>query len=226
MAVTMESATSTKSSSWTKIFKTDTILNQEQSLQFIRKFTAVGISSILYLRSSLPEDNFDLFPLDNIKVSMLVEKSPMTKEICKGVKNALKAIKPGYLRQLDLVFHPNGESKDVLESHSFRYDYMGDNNENVGSPNGDKEIDKEVKFATWKLYKKLSSYCQMFPELPSNATINIRLLYTDSTPDDYQPPGFTALSPRSLSLTFSGDPSSYDCGSVQTRYHKAQFRIK
>ena len=69
MAVSVESKTST--SQWTSIFPTETVTNVSESLKFMRKFAAVGVSTILYLRTNLPDDTFTVKNVDGMRVSIM-----------------------------------------------------------------------------------------------------------------------------------------------------------
>ena len=92
MAVTLQ--TKTPTSAWTSVFPTETIQSEAQSLAFMKKFTAVGVSNILYLRSDLPDDTFVTQSIDGLRVTMLKNSThPVANEICKATKNAVRALK-------------------------------------------------------------------------------------------------------------------------------------
>merc|ERR1719369_1925154 len=131
MAVSVESKTS--SSAWTTIFPTETVTNVAQSLKFMKKFVAVGVSSILYLRTNLPDDTFTVKDVDGMKVSLMTPNHRVTRGMCTAITNGMKALKDGYLRELHVLFHPNSESDELVEMHRFYFNLPKDRESSVGA---------------------------------------------------------------------------------------------
>ena len=44
---------------------------------------------------------------------------PVANEICQSVKNAVKALKDGFLKELHVVFYPGPESNEIVEMYKF-----------------------------------------------------------------------------------------------------------
>ena len=79
MAVSCETKTST--STWTSVFPTETVTNVTESLRFMKKFAAVGVSTILYLRTNLPDDTFTVKNVDGMRVSIMTPNHRVTRYV-------------------------------------------------------------------------------------------------------------------------------------------------
>lgn len=224
MAVSVESKTST--SQWTSIFPTETVTNVSESLKFMRKFAAVGVSTILYLRTNLPDDTFTVKNVDGMRVSIMTPNHRVTKAMCTSVSNGMKALKEGYLRELHILFHPNKETDDLVEMHRFSFSLPKDRS--VGS-SGDEGVSNNavndlIKKSTMKLLRTISANLQSFGSLPDSAAMSLRLIYDDEAPQDYNPPGFISCTPEELTNSFNGgEPTSFRMGSVATAWHKVEM---
>ena len=229
MAVVVESKskTGTATSQWTSVFKTETITTPKQSLDFMRKFAAVGISTILYLRTNLPDDTFSVKPLDGIRVSMLTPSHPRAKEICEAVQNGMKSLKEGYLREFWILFYPNSTSDDIIESHKFSFTEPQKSGESRGSGD-DAKTNTMVKKATLKMLRNMATYNQACLNLPDGASMGFRLIYSDETPKDYNPPGFVTLSPNAFQMKYldGTDPKSFRIGDIATSFHRVDVEMK
>ena len=223
MAVSVASNTST--SQWTSIFPTETVTNVSESLKFMRKFVAVGVSTILYLRTNLPDDTFTVKNVDGMRVSIMTPNHRVTKAMCTSVTNGMKALKDGYLRELHILFYPNKETDELVEMHRFSFKLPQDR---AVSNSGDEGVDNSaindlVKKSTMKLLRMVSANLQSFGPLPDSSAMSIRLIYDEETPEDYNPPGYISCTPEELSNNFNGgEPDSFRMGSIATAWHKVE----
>ena len=106
MAVSLESKCKTSTSAWTSIFPTEQVTSVSESIKFMKKFAAVGVSTILYLRTNLPDDTFDVKNVDGMRVSIMKPAHGVAKAMCSGITNGMKALKDGHLRELHVLFYP------------------------------------------------------------------------------------------------------------------------
>ena len=223
MAAVSLQSTSTKSS-WTSVFPSETISNPAQSLAFFTKFTAVGISTILYLRSNYPEEAFSVKNIDGLRVTLLRNNAhENVKKICINIKNAMKALKDGHLRELHVEFYPDKDSEEIIEKFIFKYDYERDlmAGSNV-NPSGDGEA---LKKSTRSLLRSLATHLQTCEALPETAQMSMRLFYDDdTTPDGYNPPGFVPLTPNSMSVNFLNGESPFPIkmGKISSSWNRIQ----
>lgn len=230
MACTVQSGTktATTTSNFAQVFGTETIQTVEQSLKFMRKFTAVGISSILYIRTDLPDDSFALKELDGVRVSMLTTRNPVAKKICDGIQNGMNALKDGYLKELAVVFVKK-DTDDIVETHSFKYILPNEiKKSKKNSAESDADVDHLVKIATRKLMHNMSSNLQICDGLPNGTQMLIRLQYTPETPEDYNPTGYVSLSPNSGLLKFPGEeePVRQSFGTIDAKFYKVKLQMQ
>ena len=244
-------STKTNTSSWTSVFPTETIQSQAQSLKFMRKFAAVGkpvnssfnhnrsgnlhfyqllgISNILYLRSELPDDTFSTISIDGFRVTMLKNsENPVASQICTTTANAVKALKDGYLKELQMVFYPDAGSEEVIESYKFSFELPKDRMSSTLDSDGDGTVSHELlKKSTLQLLRSMSTYMQTSKALPASAQMNFRIFYTDDVPKDYNPPGFISLSPKSYGTKFlETPPTPVNFGSIATKWHKVDVTMQ
>ena len=61
------------------------------------------------------------------RVTMLKNSThPVANEICKSTKNAVRALKDGYLREFHVIFYPGPESNDIIEMYKFTFELPQD----------------------------------------------------------------------------------------------------
>jgi len=223
MAVSCQTKTST--STWTSVFPTETVTNVQESLKFMKKLTAVGVSTILYLRTNLPDDTFTVKNVDGMRVSIMTPNHRVTRGMCTAVTNGMKALKDGHLRELHVLFHPHKDTDELIEMHKFSFNLPKDR---APMETGDDKISNQaindlVKKSTMKLLRILSGNLQSFGHLPDDAAMSIRLIYDDDAPEDYNPPGFISCSPEELENNFNGGkPSEFRMGAISTAWHKVE----
>lgn len=220
-------------SKWKQLFGTDSFEAIEQSTKFVKKFTAIAISQILYSRTTLTDDTFIFMKMGDTmgnKTVMLLPKHPAAKKLCDLIKNAMEAFDKGYLKELTMIFLRSG-SQDVLEEHTLTYTNPKSSNSKSdgGKKNDDTAaFDARVKLATWKLIRNLDIKVNTLDDLPERLDMNIRLIYNDSAPKGYNPQGFIAASPKSLQSKFANDesPGELKIGSLQTKWHGIEVKSR
>jgi meiosis-specific protein HOP1 len=214
------------------MFPTETITNPAQSLAFMKKFSAIGISTILYLRSSLPEEAFTIKNVNGMRVTLLkTGVHSVADKICKMTQSAVQALSKGHLHELDIIFFSGQDSDDVVEKYTFVFDKPAKKREACNSKGDTSEADKDdqaIKKATKIMLKKMSTYMQVLADLPNEAQLSLRLTYNQDTPEDYNPPGFETLSPKSSSLGFMAEtpPTPIRMGSIDTTWHKIDVAMQ
>ena len=90
----MAQVSTTPKPSFAQVFKTEVITNPKQSVSFMKKFTGIAVSSVLYLRTNFDAGAFERMKIDDVRVTMLVKKkdNPATEMILNNIKNAMVAL--------------------------------------------------------------------------------------------------------------------------------------
>ena len=95
-----------------------------ESLKFMQKLLAVGVSSVAFLRNAFPKEAFKegkslgKVPIRLLKANNSIEEAG---ELAKYVLSAMNALALKYLRELHFVIHENDNMSAVLEVYTFRY---------------------------------------------------------------------------------------------------------
>ena len=191
----------------------------------MKKFMAVGVSSILYVRATeLPLEVFNIKELGGTKVAILNRKNSLSNGICDAIVNASQALKRGYLKKFELMFYSSG-TKDVIEVYQFNFSVPSNKrSENVNQSTENE--DQSVVEATRRLLKNLVRETQTNKVFPGKVDLDIRLFYTEDTPETYNPPGFVTMSPRSLSRKLVGAGSTVRIGNIKTNWHKVSAQMQ
>ena len=95
-----------------------------QSLQFMQKLLAVGVSSVAFLRNAFPKEAFkEGKSLGKVPIRLLKANNSIKEagELAKYVLSAMDALALKYLRELHFVIHDNDNMSAVLEVYTFRY---------------------------------------------------------------------------------------------------------
>ena len=95
-----------------------------QSLQFMQKLLAVGVSSVAFLRNAFPKEAFkEGKSLGKIPIRLLKASNPIEEagNLARYVLSAMDALSKKYLRELHFVIHENDSMNAVLEVYTFRY---------------------------------------------------------------------------------------------------------
>ncbi len=113
---------------WSDLFPAS-VETSAESLTFVKKLVAVGVSTIMYLRSSLPEDAFWEKNLDHLRLKLLNGKSGVKKgeNLCRWIRSAMDAVEKQYLRELILAVTAEPmASEKTLEMYTFQFAYNGE----------------------------------------------------------------------------------------------------
>lgn len=216
---------------WQTVFPA-TVSTQKQSLAFVKKLVAVGVSTVVYLRADLPEDAFVKKNLDGIHIPLMRSTSPCqpANEICKWVKSAMEAMEAGYLRELQLIIYlDENDPNSVHELYTFHFEPVHGATGQNGGPSGDCQYSSEsFKKATRQLLRNLVITTQGLDSLPDNAYLTMKIRYYDEiTPQDYEPPGFEPCTPSEYEVRFAdSQPEPVRCGEVETRWHRVNVGIR
>ncbi|GAA5859210.1 hypothetical protein JCM1840_003801 [Sporobolomyces johnsonii] len=160
---------------------------------------------------------------------------------------ASAALEKGYLHQLILAIYldPN-EPTNLVESYTFTFTYETDSEGNkrpemvvrnqvndvvlasapsAAFPRENRSYSQgDVKRQVQQMIKNLITSTQLLDELPRRRFVNVRLFYTDDTPEDYEPPCFRPVGdsvPR-YTLTTPAVSDRPDCvalGTMATGFH-------
>ena len=165
------------------------------------------------------------------RVTMLKNSShPVANEICQSVKNAVRALKDGFLKELQVVFYPGPESDEIVEMYKFSFELPKDKNTSPGHQGDSNDVKKSsdlIKKSTRQLLRAMSNYIQSCETLPATAQMSFRLFYNDDAPVGYNPPGFVSLSPNSLKNKFLDTPSDpITCGSIASNWHRVDVSMQ
>ena len=112
------------SKTWAQIFPKQ-VESSEQSLKFVQKLLAVGVSNVVYLRDTFPKEAFAPGKaLGKIPIRMLKANNPIKEAGCLAayILAAMDALSQKFLRALHLIIHQDGNVDTVLEVYTFRSD--------------------------------------------------------------------------------------------------------
>jgi HORMA domain len=85
---------------------------------------------------------------------------------------------------------------------------------------------RSIKHNTSEVLRLLVELSSTLQPLPDNRIISIKLLYSPSTPDDYEPPLFSAAREDSMNCWFENRPLRLTPGRVSTPYHEMSLCIR
>jgi len=114
-----------KMSGWTKAGFPATIVNEKESIKFVKRLVAIGFSHIILVRAKMPQDCFKPHFIGTLDCSMLKAKSgsEAANMLTTELKNAMDALDKGYLRQLIIKMQESKEEQaEIYESYTFNFD--------------------------------------------------------------------------------------------------------
>ena len=94
-----------------------------ESLKFMQKLLAVGVSSVAFLRNTFPKEAFkEGKSLGKVPIRLLKANNPIKEagDLSAYVLSAMDALALKYLRELHFVIHENDGMNAVLEVYTFR----------------------------------------------------------------------------------------------------------
>nr|XP_045625902.1 uncharacterized protein LOC123775091 [Procambarus clarkii] len=232
MSATMQMVRDTAvTSTWSSIFPPQQ-RTREESLLFVKKLIAVGISSITYLRTLFPEGSYSNRNLDGLQLKMLLENSSCNSSnmVVSWIKGCFEAIEKKYLRQLTLVIYNDPDKPELaLETYTFKLRYTEEEgaviSELEASSNPSKKEKRvDVKKSTEKMLRTILLLTQTLKPLPRKIHLAMKLGYYDNvTPEDYEPPGFKEGGHGGC--MFESEPINIKVGDVTTRFHTIKLRV-
>ncbi|GAA5841961.1 hypothetical protein JCM11251_001427 [Rhodosporidiobolus azoricus] len=160
-------------------------------------------------------------------------------------KGATEAIEKGYLHQLIFAIYLDPEEPtNIVEAYTFTFSYETDpqgnkrpelvvqdqlsgmvisSSGNTSKPD-EKRKEGEVKRQVQQMIKNIITSTQLLDELPRRRFLNVRLLYTDETPAEYEPPCFKPVAVDQPGFTIATPgcqegPDISTLGSMSTGFH-------
>ena len=118
--------------SWSKLFpsRVDT---QSESLAFVKRLVAVGVSNIIYLRGNFPDSAFNTHDFEGLTLKILNAKNgafPAAAKLCSYVQSAMEAVEKGFLKEMVLFIGTDPELMDrdgkAVETYVFCFEYSAD----------------------------------------------------------------------------------------------------
>ena len=107
---------------WSKHFPQQ-VESLKQSLKFVQKLLALGVSNVVFLRNVFPEEAFASGKaLGKIPIRILKAKNPIKEAglLANYILSAMDALAQKYLRELHIIIHQDGDPNNVLEVYTFR----------------------------------------------------------------------------------------------------------
>ena len=107
---------------WSRTFP-EQVETAAESLKFMQKLLAVGVSSVAFLRNAFPKEAFKegkslgKVPIRLLRANNSIEEAG---EMAKYVLSAMDALALKYLKELHFVIHENDGMNAVLEVYTFR----------------------------------------------------------------------------------------------------------
>ncbi|KAF2739617.1 DNA-binding protein [Polyplosphaeria fusca] len=146
------------------------------------------------------------------------------------------ALQRSYLRGLQIsMFEDRNHPTQIVELYSFTFNYAvsADGSRTVAAmdisrPGGESLTIRHTNAGVQALVREIALLSGTLPLLPDHCFLEMRLLYTDDCPEDYQPPGFVH-SQTDGSLHFpsaSGwKTTSSMVGAISTGYHSVAVNM-
>ena len=225
------SVSTTPKPTFAQVFRTEVVTNPKQSVSFMKKFTSIAVSTVLYLRTDFDAGAFERMKIDDVRVTMLVKKkdNPAAEMILNNINNAMIALQEGHLREFHVLFVRPDDPDHIIESHMFKFqvpknvDQRGDTR--TLTP---KEKENKMRAEVCKLNKKICNVSQGYESLPEDMEMRIKLVFDEDTPAGYAPPGFISATPNTLSkIRFAeAPPTPVSYGKLGTRYHELEASVQ
>lgn len=212
-----------KTTNWGQTFPVS-IQTREASLKLVKKLLAVGVSTVLYLRSNIPEGAFNNCDVDGLNVRILnaASDSRPAKKITTWVRSAVEAIEKGYLSRLTLgMYKESQRPEDAEETYNFEFEYVGSDQKTPRMAFGSKaellEEENAIFSDTRRMLRRIILLTQDLPPLPLGMYLTIVLTYNDVAPVDYNPPGYKT---DNLNFKVEEEAQPSILGTVTSRFHK------
>jgi len=230
MATAQQVRPQTKQGQWSSIFPNEQV-TETQSTLFVKKLLAVAVSSISYLRALFPENAFGDRCLEDVNLKILRDDNncPEACRVIQWIRGCFDALEKKYLRAVLVGIYEDPEDPDtVIEQYTFKFAYGDGNGIDIyrnGAKISSAKSDKETKKATVRLLRTIVFLSQTLSPLPDDVMMTMKLLYYDeTTPEDYNPPGFKEC--QTEDFAFKDEPMNIKVGDVATPFHSFKLRIK
>ncbi|RNA05772.1 HORMA domain-containing 1-like, partial [Brachionus plicatilis] len=165
------------------------IQSYEDSLAHTKKLILVAISTISYLRSILPEEVFSTKEVEKMKFKIVRScNNNESHTLINWIKGAFDAIENEYLSTLSLAIYADPKNPQlVLETYDFHLSY----GENVNCQMS-KNFSQKIQLTSLIVLRTIIATISSLEEVPLKLSMNMRLIYNENVPDEYEPPGFKA----------------------------------
>ncbi|XP_072316855.1 HORMA domain-containing protein 1 [Eucyclogobius newberryi] len=200
------------------------VASLQQSLIVVKKLLAIAVSGITYLRGLFPEKAYGTKHVEDQKVMILREEKtcPGASQIVQWMQGCFDAIERKYLRTVILSIYTDPDNpQKVTEFYQFRIQYTTKGAhmdfESKLKNKASSLACGNTKKASILLVRKLYTLMQNLGPLPDNVCLNMKLAFSDATPEDYQPPGFKEAGTETME--FEREPVKLHLGEVVTPYH-------
>jgi len=230
------------------------INTEVKSKTFIKKVMRIAFSNVCYLRTNFPEDVFKNADIGSrIQIRMLRKSNcGAANTMIENLRGAEDAFERGYLKQLEIVIRQggvNGEtSETILETYTFDLDScnsqefftaMLKSTSTQSSTNisltKDLMMNKNERATAMQLLRKatrsfmreLNTAVEGLEMLPDSAVMEMHLVYTPDTPDDYTAPGYETTT-EAVKITPNDNQTLFKkkLKTLPTPYHKVRLGVK
>eukprot|EP00094_Tigriopus_californicus_P003468 TCALIF_03337-PA protein Name:"Similar to HORMAD1 HORMA domain-containing protein 1 (Homo sapiens)" AED:0.27 eAED:0.27 QI:0/0/0/0.5/1/1/2/0/290 len=211
-----------ETTNWGQTFPVD-LQTREASLKLVKKLLAVGVSTVLYLRSNIPESAYNNCQVDDLNLRILnaASESRPARKITSWIRNAVEAIEKGFLAKLTLgMYRDSNRPEEAYETYVFEFEYVGSDKAPrmaFNSKAGMLEEGNVIFSDTRHMFRQIILLTQNLPPLPLGMYMTILLTYNDHAPLDYNPPGY-----KTGDLEFEVEKINQPSimGTVTTRHHR------
>ncbi|EFP00272.1 hypothetical protein CRE_18825 [Caenorhabditis remanei] len=221
---------------WGKLFPT-CVADPDRSSQFMTRMIYVAFSTVLHRRGILSTEYFSKnYITEKSRCLTLCFKNPKALAIAQKLKSAGEAVKKGYLKELSLVLSNNEDDEEAFEVYSMKFHYFKDGGVAAyfsTNAEGDQQSPREklsrVDYkGTGSVKDQLLSLLRgvlymthkILTPLQEGYAANLRVNYTDETPEDFKIDGF---SDSNSFYSLPQDIQSATIGHVRPGYHGAVF---
>ena len=226
----MAQVSTTPKPSFAQVFKTEVITNPKQSVSFMKKFTGIAVSTVLYLRTNFDAGAFEPMKIDGVRVTMLVKKkdNPAAEMILNNISNAMVALQEGHLREFHVLFVRPDDRDHIIESHMFKFHVPKAVDQSGDRKLTPKEKEKKLRIEVCKLHKTICSVNEGFETLPEDMEMRIKLVFDEDTPAGYAPPGFISATPNTINkIRFAeAPPTPMSYGKLGTGHHELEAVVQ
>ncbi|KAK9469401.1 HORMA domain-containing protein [Lipomyces arxii] len=253
MAQAFQTTTSTSVNSTVQQFTT-----LKQSQELLQTFISAAFGCLTFLRGIFSDDNYDeekfigsAAPTDSpLNARDYVRIKKLKRGLSDQVDTFLDWIERGifdalehkYLRAvLFAIYLDPRHPHDITESYTFNIAYRDDTPEfvitdstgepvlpSLGHHQAGGVTNTEARKNLQQMMRRFIMLTQTLPPLPDDRYLTIRLLFDDSCPLDYQPPGFKdAGEERALQFSLQEDEilDRQNAGILNTGWHALSLKI-